>query len=87
LFNQSSITLQALSIPVPLQFLLMLPYVLTIIALIVSVRLRGVINMQDDVDHPCQAMADLFTLMELFGRDLRRSSTSRRRIGCTSRRR
>lgn len=30
-----------------------------------------IINMQDDVDHPCQAMADLFTLMELFGRDLR----------------
>jgi N-acetylornithine carbamoyltransferase len=30
-----------------------------------------IINMQDDVDHPCQAMADLMTLMELFGRDLR----------------
>jgi N-acetylornithine carbamoyltransferase len=30
-----------------------------------------VINMQDDVDHPCQAMADLLTLTELFGRDLR----------------
>jgi ornithine carbamoyltransferase len=29
-----------------------------------------IINMQDDVDHPCQAMADLMTLMELFGRDL-----------------
>ncbi len=34
-----------------------------------------IINMQDDVDHPCQAMADLMTLMELrgnAGRDLRR---------------
>jgi ornithine carbamoyltransferase len=30
-----------------------------------------IINMQDDVDHPCQAMADLMTMMELFGRDLR----------------
>lgn len=30
-----------------------------------------IINMQDDVDHSCQAMADLMTLMELFGRDLR----------------
>jgi N-acetylornithine carbamoyltransferase len=30
-----------------------------------------VINMQDDVDHPCQAMADLMTLIELFGRNLR----------------
>lgn len=30
-----------------------------------------IINMQDDVDHPCQAMADLMTLIELFGRDLR----------------
>ncbi|MBX7234962.1 MAG: ornithine carbamoyltransferase [Caldilineales bacterium] len=29
-------------------------------------------SMQDDVDHPCQAMADLMTLVELFGRDLRR---------------
>jgi N-acetylornithine carbamoyltransferase len=27
--------------------------------------------MQDDVDHPCQAMADLMTLRELFGSDLR----------------
>ena len=29
-------------------------------------------SMQDDVDHPCQAMADLMTLVELFGlaRDL-----------------
>ncbi len=31
-----------------------------------------IINMQDDVDHPCQAMADLMTLIELFGRDLSR---------------
>jgi len=31
-----------------------------------------IINMQDDVDHPCQAMADLMTLVELFGRDLRK---------------
>ncbi len=30
-----------------------------------------VISMQDDVDHPCQAMADLMSLRELFGRDLR----------------
>jgi len=30
-----------------------------------------IFNMQDDVDHPCQAMADLMTLMELFGRNLR----------------
>ena len=30
-----------------------------------------VISMQDDVDHPCQALADLMTLQELFGRDLR----------------
>lgn len=32
-----------------------------------------IINMQDDVDHPCQAMADLMTIMEQpqFGRDLR----------------
>ena len=30
-----------------------------------------ILNMQDDMDHPCQAMANLFTLMELFGRDLR----------------
>ncbi len=29
-----------------------------------------ILNMQDDVDHPCQAMADLMTLMELFGRNL-----------------
>ncbi len=30
-----------------------------------------VISMQEDVDHPCQAMADLMSLRELFGRDLR----------------
>ena len=30
-----------------------------------------IFNMQDDVDHPCQAMADLMTLIELFGPDLR----------------
>ncbi len=30
-----------------------------------------IFSMQDDVDHPCQAMADLFTLVERFGRDLR----------------
>lgn len=28
-----------------------------------------ILNMQDDVDHPCQAMADLMTIMELFGRN------------------
>lgn len=30
-----------------------------------------VFSMQEDVDHPCQAMADLMTLVELFGRNLR----------------
>jgi len=30
-----------------------------------------VISMQDDVDHPCQAMADLMTIREKFGKDLR----------------
>jgi N-acetylornithine carbamoyltransferase len=30
-----------------------------------------VISMQDDVDHPCQAMADLMTIREKFGADLR----------------
>jgi len=30
-----------------------------------------ILNMQDDVDHPCQALADLMTMMELFGRNLR----------------
>ncbi len=29
-----------------------------------------IMSMQEDVDHPCQAMADLMTLMELFGRNL-----------------
>ena len=30
-----------------------------------------VFSMQDDVDHPCQAMADLLTIREKFGHDLR----------------
>jgi N-acetylornithine carbamoyltransferase len=30
-----------------------------------------VINMQCDVDHPCQTLADLMTIRELRGRDLR----------------
>jgi ornithine carbamoyltransferase len=30
-----------------------------------------VINMQCDVDHPCQTLADLMTIRELHGRDLR----------------
>jgi len=30
-----------------------------------------VYSMQDDVDHPCQAMADLMTIREKFGNDLR----------------
>ncbi len=30
-----------------------------------------VINMQCDVDHPCQALADLMTIREEFGKDLR----------------
>ena len=30
-----------------------------------------IISMQDDVDHPCQAMADLITIREKFGNDLR----------------
>lgn len=30
-----------------------------------------VINMQCDVDHPCQTIADLMTIQERFGRDLR----------------
>lgn len=36
-----ALRLQALSIPIPFQFFLMLPYVLTIVALLVSVRSRG----------------------------------------------
>lgn len=30
-----------------------------------------VINMEDNIYHPCQGMADVMTLRELFGRDLR----------------
>ncbi len=30
-----------------------------------------IFSMQDDVDHPCQAMADLLTIREKFGRELR----------------
>lgn len=30
-----------------------------------------VINMQCDVDHPCQTLADLMTIREIFGKDLR----------------
>jgi N-acetylornithine carbamoyltransferase len=30
-----------------------------------------IFSMQDDVDHPCQAMADLMTIRERFGKDLR----------------
>ena len=30
-----------------------------------------VINMQCDVDHPCQTLADLMTMREIFGKDLR----------------
>ncbi|TFH03002.1 MAG: ornithine carbamoyltransferase [Calditrichales bacterium] len=30
-----------------------------------------VINMQCDVDHPCQTLADLMTIREIFGNDLR----------------
>jgi ornithine carbamoyltransferase len=32
---------------------------------------KPVINMQCDVDHPCQTLADLMTIQELFGRDPR----------------
>jgi N-acetylornithine carbamoyltransferase len=32
---------------------------------------RPVINMQCDVDHPCQTLADLMTIRERFGADLR----------------
>jgi len=31
-----------------------------------------VINMQCDVDHPCQTLADLMTIREEFGKDLRK---------------
>jgi N-acetylornithine carbamoyltransferase len=33
---------------------------------------KPVINMQCDVDHPCQTLADLMTIREIFGKDLRR---------------
>lgn len=32
---------------------------------------KPVINMQCDVDHPCQTLADLMTMREIFGKDLR----------------
>jgi N-acetylornithine carbamoyltransferase len=32
---------------------------------------RPLINMQCDVDHPCQTLADLMTIREIFGKDLR----------------
>jgi N-acetylornithine carbamoyltransferase len=32
---------------------------------------KPVINMQCDVDHPCQTLADLMTIRELFGKNLR----------------
>ncbi|MFQ5652532.1 MAG: ornithine carbamoyltransferase [bacterium] len=32
---------------------------------------KPVINMQCDVDHPCQTLADLMTIREIFGNDLR----------------
>ncbi|HEX7974411.1 MAG TPA: ornithine carbamoyltransferase [Anaerolineales bacterium] len=32
---------------------------------------KPVINMEDNVYHPCQGMADVMTLRELYGRDLR----------------
>ena len=32
---------------------------------------KPVINMQCDVDHPCQTLADLMTIREVFGNDLR----------------
>ncbi len=32
---------------------------------------KPVINMQCDVDHPCQTLADLMTIREVFGKDLR----------------
>lgn len=30
-----------------------------------------VINMEDNINHPCQGMADIMTLREMYGRDLR----------------
>jgi N-acetylornithine carbamoyltransferase len=32
---------------------------------------KPVINMEDNIYHPCQGMADVMTLRELFGRDMR----------------
>ncbi|MCG8603481.1 ornithine carbamoyltransferase, partial [bacterium] len=32
---------------------------------------KPVINMQCDIDHPCQTLADLMTIREKFGQDLR----------------
>ncbi len=32
---------------------------------------KPIINMQCDVDHPCQTLADLMTIREIFGRNLR----------------
>lgn len=32
---------------------------------------KPIINMEDNIYHPCQGMADVMTLRELFGRDLR----------------
>jgi N-acetylornithine carbamoyltransferase len=32
---------------------------------------KPVINMEDNIYHPCQGMADVMTLRELYGRDLR----------------
>ncbi len=32
---------------------------------------KPVINMQCDVDHPCQTLADLMTIREIYGKDLR----------------
>ena len=32
---------------------------------------KPVINMQCDVDHPCQTLADLMTVREIFGKELR----------------
>ncbi|MDZ7305360.1 MAG: ornithine carbamoyltransferase, partial [candidate division KSB1 bacterium] len=32
---------------------------------------KPVINMQCDIDHPCQTLADLMTIREIFGKNLR----------------